>query len=500
MNRTKILLTAIAVLAFGAFAPGCASAPDESLGSLCAKAEPGEKHCVRANLGPDGPWKDALAGGGLPIQMWATPPDAMTLDELVSSADNLKAWYADIDTVLGYVRDTQQNAESYHASMGGFPGVLSGLLHQAKDRQAEMLTQQPVDAVANFKAALSDKATTEANASPIVAAIAADKQSMAAVQAVFDLAKTKAAALSSSYADVASQFSAYRATEAAETKGYATLALQASQSTLDTLPIVEQAILSAGQGASAKPNALLLAGMKLAAQIQVFQVDPELAFTAEQADFLATHGAVQPDMTSSALRSLNAMLGYIQHRVTRSDAIAASLLNGVAAREQALLLLDTGTSSAKSNGSPPLMNVTEGSRDQIAKALLQKASTMFAASATERVAAIASALPTSATLKLPYVAHRYDMLTTLVQLEPLCDPSSSSWREAGCVALRKSFPAAKAARTTEIPGLITAGILGMRQKNIDPALLDAAQAKLDAGNIKAAAILHDAALRGTEGT
>jgi hypothetical protein len=146
------------------------------------------------------------------------------------------------------------------------------------------------------------------------------------------------------------------------------------------------------------------------------------------------------------------------------------------------------------------MNVTEGSRDQIAKALLQKASTMFAASATERVAAIASALPTSATLKLPYVAHRYDMLTTLVQLEPLCDPSSSSWREAGCVALRKSFPAAKAARTTEIPGLITAGILGMRQKNIDPALLDAAQAKLDAGNIKAAAILHDAALRGTEGT
>ena len=40
----------------------------------------------------------------------------------------------------------------------------------------------------------------------------------------------------------------------------------------------------------------------------------------------------------------------------------------------------------------------------------------------------------------------------------------------------------------------------MKAAGVEAALLDAAKAKLDAGDIKAAAILHDAALRQAEGT
>jgi len=40
----------------------------------------------------------------------------------------------------------------------------------------------------------------------------------------------------------------------------------------------------------------------------------------------------------------------------------------------------------------------------------------------------------------------------------------------------------------------------MRAKGGDAGLLDAAQAKLDAGDVKAAAIAYDAAVRSTEGT
>ena len=427
--------------------------------------------------------------------MWAEPLPGVTIDEVVASEERLRDWFTNIDTVLAYVRDTQKNAESYKASMEGNLGML---LKQSTDRQAELLTQPPIDAVGNFKTAVTEKANAEK--SPIVATIAADKQAMTAVQTVFDLAKSKAASLSSAYAEVAAQFTAYRATEATETQAYVALAQQASQSALATLPDVEQAILVAGQGASAKPNDLSLSAMTLAAQIQVFEVDPELAFTTEQADFLATHGAARPDMTSSALRSLNAMLGYIQKRVARSDAVAASLLNGVATREQALLLLNDGSSSAKSKGQSSPKYVTQASRDQIAQALLVKASTTFNDTAKTRVGALADALPTSETLKLPYLARRYDQLTALLQMAPLCDPASSSWREAGCVSLRKSFSAAKTSLTTDLPTLIKTGISLMLQQGVEAALLDAAQAKLDAGDVKGAAILHDAAVRGTEGT
>ena len=65
---------------------------------------------------------------------------------------------------------------------------------------------------------------------------------------------------------------------------------------------------------------------ELAAEIQQFEFASQTAI-GPHADFLATHGAALPDMTSSALRSLNAMLGYVQQRVARSDATATSLLS-----------------------------------------------------------------------------------------------------------------------------------------------------------------------------
>jgi hypothetical protein len=49
-----------------------------------------------------------------------------------------------------------------------------------------------------------------------------------------------------------------------------------------------------------------------------------------------------------------------------------------------------------------------------------------------------------------------------------------------------------------LPSLIATGISTMKLQGADAALLDAAQAKLDAGDVKGAAILHDAALRGVE--
>ncbi len=480
MKNAKILFAAAAAFALGAFAPGCspksgpAAPPD---GRLCAASVGGANFCVSSAEGPAAAW-DKAAQGTMPIQMWAEPSGILTFDQLVASTDLLNDWFANIDVVLAYVRDTQKNAESYRASMDGNLGLM---LKQAKDTQAAMLTGKPVDPVANFKQAMSDKAGAEK--SPILATIADDKQTMIAVQAVFDQAKTDVGPLSSAFAAVAAQFSAYRATEASETGTYTTLAQQASQSTLVTLPGIEQAILLAAQTASAQPVDLSTSAMKLSAQLQAFEVASQ-AEIAPHTDFLATHGAALPDMTSSALRSLNAMLGYIHQRVARSDATATSLLNGIAARHQALVILESGA----------VMSAKVAQNKYLAM------SQAFAAASSAQVDVISAIPPKSATMSLPYLAHRYDQLTAFLQMEPLCDPSSSSWREAGCVSLRTRFSAAAKERKTTLPTMITTGITTMHAKGVDTALLDAAQVKLDAGDVKAAAILYDAAIRATEGS
>jgi hypothetical protein len=188
-------------------------------------------------------------------------------------------------------------------------------------------------------------------------------------------------------------------------------------------------------------------------------------------------------MTAGALRSVSAMLGYIDKRVARSDATAKGLLMGVSMRRKALEML----------GSTPT------AREEIAKARLASAGEIFAAGSKEQIERVEAAQSTNVKLGLPYLAKRYDDLVALLQWKPLCAPGSSSWREAGCVALRAKFDGATMGLKTTLPSQIASGLAAMAGKGADPTLIDEAKKKLQAGDVKGAAVLHDAALRGVEG-
>ncbi|KYF60526.1 hypothetical protein [Sorangium cellulosum] len=131
---TKILsITAIAGM-LGAFAYEYTVAPAhaDSLGSFCAAPVQGEEHCVSSDRSPADAWNRAAANGELPIAMWAKWPSGMTADELVESPARLKAWFADTEKALSYVRDTQRNAASYKASLAR----VAALVAEVKARQA----------------------------------------------------------------------------------------------------------------------------------------------------------------------------------------------------------------------------------------------------------------------------------------------------------------------------------------------------------------------------
>jgi hypothetical protein len=135
---------------------------------------------------------------------------------------------------------------------------------------------------------------------------------------------------------------------------------------------------------------------------------------------------------------------------------------------------------------------------KIANAGIVKATLVFQNDAAAPAHALSSPPPVSPKLRLPLLAARYDHAVRLVQLEPLCRASSSSWREAACAALRDRIGAAESEITTALPRKIATGIAAMRAHGGDKRILDAAQARLDAGDVKAAALAHDAALRAME--
>ncbi|WP_438006513.1 hypothetical protein WME89_49405 [Sorangium sp. So ce321] len=477
-RRKVILVAALAAMALGAVVSGCLwERGDPSHGEFCAASVGGAEHCVGENLGPGSAWSRAEKDGALPIEMWATWPSTKTMDEVVASGYWLDVWFGHVDEVIAYVRDDARNAESLRVTLAG---KLASLLDEATDRQRALLAQGAVDAAGNFKKAMIDKASAERE--PLVAALAADKQAMAVVQEVFDRGRNDIAPLRSSYAGAAARFAAYRASEEAETAAYVALSEEASRSDIEGLDGVEQAVLAAAREASRAPNELAAEAMALSAELQVFAASFDEAMAPDR-ELLATHGAVLPDMTSAALRSLSAMLGYAQRRVARSDATATGLLGGIAMRRQALRVL----------------RMDEGARETIARSRIRKASETFGERARAQVAALSAAPPVSEKLGLPLLAERCGELSALVQMRPLCEAAGSSWREAGCAALRERFDAAEAELRTGLPRKIAAGLATLREKGMAAAALDKAQARLDAGDVKGAAIAYDAAVRGAEG-
>ncbi|WP_438004228.1 hypothetical protein WME89_36180 [Sorangium sp. So ce321] len=480
-QQGTILVAAVAAWGLGAGPSGCLwERSDDSLGSFCARPAngDGEEYCVGANRSPADAWSQAEAHGDLPIEMWAELPRGVSMRDLAASKDTLGLWLGNVDRVVSYVRDEERNAESYGATLSG---ELRFLLEYAAGQQRLLLQEEPVRAADRFKEAMTEKANAEKD--PLLAALAADRQSMAAAKSVFEQARDEAPPLQAEYARVVARFVDYRSTEAAETTAYASLSGEASRSALDDLDGIERSILAAAREASRAPSELTVEIMALSARIQASVASFEEAIAPHE-DFLATHGAVVPDMSSGALRSLNAMLGYVQQRVARSDRTATALLGGVGLRRQALLVLQGDTEA----------------RAAIARSRTRKASAVFREAARARAAAVSAAPPMSERLGLPLLAERCGELLALVQVRPLCEAAGSSWREAGCAELRGKFDAAEAELRTGLPRKIAAGLATLREKGMAAALLDAAQARLDAGDVKGAAMAYDAAVRGVEGT
>ncbi|WP_148314400.1 hypothetical protein [Sorangium cellulosum] len=204
-RRKAILVAAVAAVALGAAGSGCLWGREEHApGRFCAQSNTSViEHCVDASEGPSTAWREAEGDGELPIQMWAVEPSGAMLDDLAADAAALRAWFDNIDRAVAYVRDEQKNAESLRATLHG---RLLGLLLKSRQRQEAILEEEPVRAADNFRQAMTDKASAEEE--PLVAALAADKQAMAVVRAVFEQARSDAAPLRSRYAGVAARFAA----------------------------------------------------------------------------------------------------------------------------------------------------------------------------------------------------------------------------------------------------------------------------------------------------
>jgi hypothetical protein len=404
------------------------------------------------------------------------------LDAFVADTTELNAWFADIKKLTTFLGSTGATADAFNASLSG---TLGTLMKQAKAEQDKLLGESappnPSSQVSQFENLVAEQA--DASAAPLSAAYALDLQQGAAVKTIVQNATTAVTAFQAPFAAMASRFTAYRATEAAELATYATYSSAGATTTLTTMPAVEQEILSYNQQLGPIPDQFIAdatglrmsiasAGAQFAAQLDTYTA------------FMNQFGMNRPDLTSSAIHSLDNMIAYVEDRRQRNDAVATRLLDDLTLRRQALILIAT----------------SQATQATIAQAELLSASTTFLNNATQQISALWAAPPTSTKLKLPYLAARYDLFTAFLQLQPLCATGATgSWRETGCNSLNQQFASAQAYQTTTLPGQIKIGVMLMTGSAAPAALLSDITAKLAAGNVKGAAAEYDEALLASDG-
>ncbi|MBK9260142.1 MAG: hypothetical protein IPM54_09935 [Polyangiaceae bacterium] len=119
--------------------------------------------------------------------MWVERANGTALDEWVSRPGAVDGYLDVVQEVLDYLRVTQRNAESYHASLAG---KLGRDLERARRLQEKIIADQSADPKTRIQKMLLDKGAKEKD--PLKAEIAADKQTMGDVQAMIDKTKVDA--------------------------------------------------------------------------------------------------------------------------------------------------------------------------------------------------------------------------------------------------------------------------------------------------------------------
>ncbi|QQR45749.1 hypothetical protein JKA73_06355 [Myxococcus xanthus] len=444
--------------------------------------------CVYATQSPQLPY-DAIFNGLVnrcdtdlacrfqPIKLWATAPD------VGASTQELATWLDAQQRVVDFLKNSNRSADSLMVSLEA----------QATERRSYGRDQDVTIAAAADRidtilgnAAARVKQAAREYGDPVVVEEAEVKAGMVRLEQTLAESRAALEALSLQVVAVADQFRAYKDTEPAITMRLHTLAAQGSAADLEGLVTAQLEAVALAQQESGDSSAVVQEVMRLRTRLALLQ-EEYVERLGMDAAFIAQRGLHMGDLVDGELEMLGGMRGYCETRRRKVLTTVDRLLEGMKQRRDALIGLESN----------------EATRQALADAAFLSASQRFLDGVTARSTQLWQVAPKSSALKLSFLSEKFDQMESYLQFEPACAPPTAgqrSWRETGCVAMRRDFSRVRTWMSSTLPGTLRLNVAMMRNAGTVPAaLLAEVEAKLAAGQLKAAASVHDAALRVSDG-
>ncbi|NMO20262.1 hypothetical protein HPC49_22685 [Pyxidicoccus fallax] len=411
------------------------------------------------------------------IKLWATPPQDG------APAHELQAWQDAQQQATDFLKNTNKSAEALLESLRAHSNENKSYIRD-QERAIAAATDRVNTIVRNAETVVKQKASEYSE--PVVLEAADVKAGMTRLEDVVASARAGLEALGPEVVALADRFRTYKGTESATTAELHALATQGSAANLQGLVTVQLDAVALAQQESGEASELVLEAMRLRTRLALLQ-EEYLEQLEPLQEFIAQRGLHMGDLVRGELQMLGGIEGYCDSRRRKVLSAVDRLLEGMKQRRDALIGLEAN----------------EATRQALADAAFLTASQRFLDDVTARSTQLWQVAPKSTRLKLSFLSAKYDQMESYLQFEPACAPpqdGARSWREAGCVAMRRDFSRVRTWMTSTLPGTLRLNVSMMRSAGgVPAALLTDVEAKLAAGQLKAAAVAHDAALNVSDG-
>ncbi|WP_342379108.1 hypothetical protein NVS55_06765 [Myxococcus stipitatus] len=412
-----------------------------------------------------------------PIKVWVAEPD------LNATPAELVTWLDGQQQVIAFLKNSNKSAETLQVSLNAMRDGARGLVRD-QERELAAVTDRIKTMVASAESTVKAKAREYGD--PVVVEEAEVKAGMVRLEETVAESRAALAALAPEVVALANRFAAYKATEPATTTALRTLAAQGSAANLQGLVTVQLDAVALAQQESGEASALAMEAVRLRTRLGLLQDEYVTSLQRDKA-FIAQRGLLMGDLVDGELEMLGGIAGYSDSRRRKVLTAVDRLLEGMKQRRDALIGLEADAAT----------------RQSLADAAFLTASQRFLDDVTARSTQLWKVAPKSTVLKLTFLSEKFDQMESYLQFEPACAPPAAgqrSWRETGCVAMRRDFSRVRTWMTSTLPGTLRLNVAMMRNAGTVPAaLLLEVEAKLAAGQLKDAATVHDAALRKSDG-
>ena len=399
----------------------------------------------------------------------------------VGSTEEVDRMRQDIDRALDCDISSNVSAPAYLDDLNAAKALLAGVRKRQEEEggrlNAALATQQDAT-VRALKKSIESTASTEK------VKLADTRYTAEKVVAQVVLHEDELEQAKKDFVAISLRYKTYREQEGTILEHLRSIVGAGSTADFQQLAELRAELVQLAREESFSASGMVVDARRLAADMR-WLVDALNTALIDYKDFLKENNFPMPDRMNEPIEALGKMVAYAEQRAERVVAATTKVSNQLTRRGEALVAIRSEAAT----------------RETLRQAGFMRASARYLEEVTARVDRLWRLPPKSDVLKLPLYSNVYAEHIAFLQLEIPCSVTGRpDWMDVGCRMMEGEFPKIRKFLSRTLPFTLRINTGTMRRAGVSGVLLGEIEEALTAGNLDAAVLSYDLAVRASDGS